>query len=355
MSTHPVAPVNQVRESRGGDTQPDTSRLGAAEQRVAGPPGDHDNTVAILDDWEHEIPDKGFAHGAFVEQLLLNQSGLSADHVERYETDPRVKMPDKLSDGGLDDFIESSYVNVLDSTSDNLSKILQDDDIEVINQSMGVSEADITKILSGQAGHDPAFRAQLCSELGLPDSSSEKDLMQALVDRVGRVHDQSDSIKASQARYDDLSGQIDARGISYTVAAGNEGRLAGTLQELGVQTDDDFMRSAFDNGHNTMVGASDGNGNPAPFTSPDAGAEIAMDGADVVGTVNGHTASMNGTSFSSPEAAAVIVKMRQANPNLSDEEVEAILEQSASGSANPEQLGAGQVDPALAVQLAAAA
>lgn len=347
----PVQAVEKVGNAPAPDAS-GSSRLGEnrAQQRAAG----SDHQVAVLDDFDHDLHGHDFSHGEFVEQVLLDASGLSPEEVERYQIGKEPLRSSDIAEQGVDHLIEDNFVSLLDSTSDSLETILQDDDIRVITQSQSVSDARVTMQLLGVAGQDPQAREALVTQLGLSPDCSEKELAQALADRVDQVHADSQRIKAAQSRYDDLSARVDEQGIVYTVSAGNDGEFARHLDQLGVQVDEDFHRSAFDNGHNTVVGASDGQGNPASFTTPDGGAEVAMDGVAVEATVNGEHASQNGTSFSTPLVAALTLQMLQLNPNLSDEQVEEILK--ASGQPGHEDtLGAGQVDPNQALTRAATA
>lgn len=318
---------------------------------------DDDNVVAIIDNFEGTLPGEDFSHGEYVEQILLDASGLSEDDVERYQNgggtslDPLRNADEDEFGEELDLFIEDSFVNLLDDTSDNLEEILEDDDIQVITQSQSMSEAKVTARLWEEAETNPEFREQLCRELGLPPNCDDDVLLQALVDRVDHVREGSDRVQEAQERYDALTVEIDDRGIVYTVSSGNLGGFAQTMDELGVEGDSDFFHSAFDNGHTTVVGATDGEGNPADFTSPDAGAEVAMDGEGVEATVDGNPSSRNGTSYSTPQVAALAVRMLAANPDLSDEEVEAMMEDAASGE-HEATLGAGEVDPQQALLIA---
>lgn len=60
----------------------------------------------------------------------------------------------------------------------------------------------------------------------------------------------------------------------------------------------------------------------------------------------------NGTSFSAPQATALIYEMFEKNPNLSVPEMENILYKSTIPvSGTKEQVGAGQIDPERAMYL----
>ncbi|MEW6277493.1 MAG: S8 family serine peptidase [Candidatus Eremiobacterota bacterium] len=315
-----------------------------------------DAGIAILDDF---TPDAGeeVAHGEKVEQVLMDSGGFDEDDVERYQNtggvsiEPLLAVGEDEFGGELDAYIEGRFVGLLEATSDNLEEILQDHDIRVINQSQSVSEARVTARLWAQAQDDPEFRRQLERELGLASPAEDADLLQALVDRVDHVVEGSQRVQEAQQRYDGLTAELDERGVVYVVTAGNLGSFAREMERLGVEGDADFFHSAFDNGHTTVVGASDGEEGPADFTSPDAGAELAIDGEDVPISVNGHEFASDGTSFAAPQVAALAARMLEVNPDLTDEEVERMMESSADPG-DSDTLGAGVVNPEVALLLA---
>lgn len=366
MANEPIRSVEKTAraESTPEQSPNETARLSEsrAERRASQPteqspeqqPTDQpedDNTVAILDGFERDLPGKDYSHGEYVEQVLLDASGLSKDDVERYNI--ASKMP-PLTAEGVDQYIEDNFVLLLDKTSESLEQILQDDDIQVATQSMGVSEISVTENIAKKAKNDPQFRADLCQELGIPADSPDDVFYDAVVGRVDKVHEESERVKASQERYDAASAELDERGIQSTVASGNHGAFADLLAELGVQTDEDFHNNVFDNGHSTVVGATDGNGQAAELATPNAGAEVAMDGTDIPATVEGSQPDkLNGTSFSTPQVAGLTVQLKQINPELTDEQIEEILIASSQGGDN--RTGAGQVDPVQAQAMAAAA
>ncbi len=58
------------------------------------------------------------------------------------------------------------------------------------------------------------------------------------------------------------------------------------------------------------------------------------------------TGTTDGTSFSAPQIAALMARIKATNPNLAPSQIERILAQSASlpNGASPFQLGFGQVN-----------
>lgn len=112
-----------------------------------------------------------------------------------------------------------------------------------------------------------------------------------------------------------------------------------------------------DNPYMITVSATDSNDNKASFSNYGNQIDVAAPGAGINTTyINGRYASASGTSFSSPAAAGVVALIMAANPYLTPDEVEAVLEQSAddpiAGTDWSKYFGWGRVNAAAAVQLA---
>ena len=81
---------------------------------------------------------------------------------------------------------------------------------------------------------------------------------------------------------------------------------------------------------------------------------VAVSGVDGVNTtVSGGLSDFYGTSCATPTVAGVVALMLQANPDLTFARVETILEETATAFGDPAVAGAGLVNAALAVRLAA--
>lgn len=300
-------------------------------------------TIAVFD---HFGP--GLTHGDYVENVVTGHDDKPTPGIREIETGapetPRA---------GLDDWIKSRVVGLLDSTSDGLETILNDpaSKIQVINQSQSTSEIRIVSDIWDSVKNDPVAKAKLAAELGLKPGAQDKEILQALVNRVEHVFDTSPEIAASKARYDRLSQQLEARGILHVVTAGNNGDELAALDAMGITHDDDFTRSALFNDQVLVVGASTGNGDEMdPDSTPSDQVDLVIDGTKIdVG--GGHTGS--GTSFSAPQVTAVIAQMRRINPDLTNDQIRAMLKQACRDTAAPDQVeGAGILDPQKALLLA---
>ncbi len=315
-------------------------------------------TVAIFDSFRDSA--NRTTHGEQVENIMMQQ-GLTDRDIQRFHSGERGIDPRPLrvaSNPGqfhhaLNGYIERSFTGLLSATSNNMETILDDPNsqIQVINQSQGISGADVTQRLMSMAGEDPQLKARLMQDLGLPPNASRRQFVEALASRVQNVSENSPAVQAETQRYQDLSAEADARGINHVIASGNNGQIASMMRNLGIEMDPSFYGNALHNEHTTSVGALNERGGPASFTAPEA--EIATQGEGVLTTADGQVDLVNGTSFAAPQVAAQMARMRRRNPSLSDEEAEEVLLATANPLAgDPSQAGAGAMDPRHAQWLA---
>lgn len=352
IGSFPSIPPQMIR-------QPRSSGLAEPKEKNA--------TVAVFDNFVGA--ETSTTHGEQVEAVLMQTGGLQDQDIQRFQASSggskqgmrEARNPEEFGQE-LDKFIVDTQAGMLDSTSDNLATILNDPNskIKTINQSASQSEAKVVESLYQEANNDPKLKARLEQELGLPPGASKKEFLQAMVNRVDEVSEKSPKLKQEQARYEKLSAEADRRGITHVVTPGNLGDFARHLDKQGVKVSDDFYQSVLTNEHTLTVGASDDRGTatsrddrPAQFTTPNAGVEVSINGTNVRMRVDGQQMSQNGTSFAAPQVAAVAAQMKAANPNLTDEQIEAMLAQSAvpvPGTGN--SLGQGNIQPDVALTLA---
>jgi len=112
-----------------------------------------------------------------------------------------------------------------------------------------------------------------------------------------------------------------------------------------------------DNPSMITVGGTDQSDNKASWSNYGACIDVVAPGAGIWTThKSGSYASVSGTSFAAPATAAVLALIKSANPNLSPDELESILERSADKSNNggsySTSLGHGRIDAAAAVAMA---
>jgi subtilisin family serine protease len=336
----------------------DDSRL--AEDR------EENASVAVIDYFAEDGEDP--EHGDIVESILRDHSGLAPEGIQRYRAGggPSIEglveaEPEEFGEA-LDSYIEGRVTGLLDASSGAIEDILADENsnIRTINQSLGVPESRIAGDIAGRLQDDPAFRERFMEYAGLGSDASEREVMQALVDEVGDSRRSNETIQESKERYDRLVQDAYNRGITTTDSSGNYGSFARELEELGVETDDQFHTDVLNNPLILSVGGTDTNGTAtladdevSSFSSPNAGADIAAQGSDVTTVIDGEEHGGGGTSFAAPQVAAAAAVLAEQYPELSAGQIRAILLRSAENPGLERDLvGAGIVQQDSALDLA---
>ncbi|MFE8597183.1 S8 family serine peptidase [Archangium violaceum] len=303
-----------------------------------------DDNIAIFDSFG-----PGTTHGDNVEHVVDENSEYSDDDIRTVG----VGSSSPPAGASLDERIEHRASSFLDSTSDAMQGVLDNpDDITVINQSQSISPVRIADEMWSDVRNDPEAKAELAQELGLEEGASDTEILQALVDHVDGVFENSPEIAASKKRYDKLSGELEDAGILHVVTAGNTGDFLDTLDGMGVEYDGDFANSVLFNEHTIVVAASTGGKRDqiADFSTPSDFVTVAIDGTDIE-VAGGNTA--NGTSFAAPQVTALIAEMRRINPELTNDEIRDLLAKAATDtSATAQEEGHGILDPDKALTLA---
>ncbi|MFY0569078.1 S8 family serine peptidase [Archangium lansingense] len=346
--TDGTSPVRSFTQ-RAVEARAATSPLGEAGKAVKDflsrlNPGD--DTIAIFDSFG-----SGVTHGDDVGHVVDENSEYSADEIRTVGVGSTSAPPG----ASLDERIEHRTASFLDSTSDAMQGLLDNPgDITVINQSQSISPVRIADEMWRDVRNDPEAKAALAKELGLEEGASDTEVLQALVDRVDGVFENSKDIAKAKARYDDMSGKLEDAGILHVVTAGNTGDFLDTLDDMGVKYDGDFADSVLFNEHTLVVAASTGGlkDRIADFSTPSDFVTVAIDGTDIE-VEGGRTA--DGTSFAAPQVTALIAEMRRINPDLTNDQVRDILAQAATDTrATEQEEGHGILDADKALALARA-
>jgi hypothetical protein len=323
-------------------------------------------TVAVIDYFGEDGEDP--EHGDLVESILMDHSGLTEEQIQRYRAGgvPGISelaeaSPEEFGQA-LDDYVEGWSTGLLDASSDAIEDILSDENtsIRTINQSLGAPEIRIAGEIANRLKSDPAFRERFLDYAGLDSEASEREVMQALVDEVSDSRRSNETIAESKERYDSLVREAYDRGITTIDSSGNYGRFARELEELGVETDDEFHTDLLNNPLVLSVGGTDSNGTAAleddevsGFTSPNAGADIAAQGSEVTTVIDGQEHSGGGTSFSAPQVAAAAAVLAERYPELSAAQIRSILLRTAENPGlDSDLVGAGIVQQEEALELA---
>jgi hypothetical protein len=303
--------------------------------------GPQDDTIAIFDDFGD-----GVTHGDNVTQVVQDNSTAEATQIRQIETGG------SSGGGSLEERIANRATGLLNSTSDGIEAILKNPgNIEVINQSQSVSEIRVVDDMWDSVKGDPEARGDLAEELGLPRDAEEKDIIQGLVDKVDEVFEGSEEIAEAKERYDDVSQQLEDKGILHVVTAGNTGDELAAWDAMGITHDDDFTNSVLFNDHTIVVAASTGQDPDgiANFSTPSDHVTLAVDGTDIP-VVSG---TSNGTSFAAPQVSAVISEMRKINPDLTNDQIRDMLKKASTDTAaSSREEGAGILNADRALVLA---
>lgn len=346
--------ADDVRDAAGGLVDRIFGNSGRDDGRLA-EEREEDATVAVIDYFAEGDEDP--EHGDIVESIIKDNSGLSDEDIQRYRAgggpglDSLVDAdPDEFGEV-LDGYIEGRVTGLLDTSSGAIADILSDEDssIRTINQSLGVPESRIAGDIARRFGEDPEFRDRFLEYAGLESDADEREVLQALVDEVSDSRRSNETIQESKDRYDELVAEAHDRGITTIDSSGNYGRFARQLEELGVETDDQFHTDVLNNEHVLSVGATDTNGTAgikddeeSTFSSPNAGADIAAQGTDVTTVIDGEEVGGNGTSFSAPQVSAAAAVLAEQYPELSASEIQSILIDTAiNPNLDEETVGAG--------------
>lgn len=325
-------------------------------------------TVAVIDYFADEGEEA--KHGDKVESILQDTHGdLSDEDIQRYRAGGGGNINDVVESDvedlgeNLDRYVEERVTGLLDGSSEAFEDILDQEDSKVrtVNQSLGAPEIRIAQDLAGKLDDDPEFRERFLEYAGLESDASEGEVLQALVDEVSDSRRNSEAIRESEERYDALTEEARARGITTVVSAGNYGRFADRLEKAGVEADDKFYTDVLVNDNVIAVGAVDDHNTSmvkddteAALTTPNAGTDVSADGVAVSTEVDGETHTGDGTSFSAPQVAGVAAQIAEEYPSLRPAEIQYVIEASAADTGlDSDEVGEGVLRPEVALALAA--
>lgn len=356
-------PASPSPSEQDGGAEGEKSRL--AEEK------DPNATVAIFDNFKAELP-VGTTHGELTEGVVQEVAGLGEEDTQRYEINAEMSQSFEKAlanedEKALERLVEEQATSMMDNTSAAMEEILNDESSQIttINQSQSIGPAPVaSKVLSRaippkdehgnpKAEADLEYRADLARSVGLAEDASDEELARAVVDQVNQTFQNSDQIKDSKQRYDEVSQQAADAGISHVLASGNYGEMAPYFEELGVETGDDFYKSMLLNDNKTVVAATNSQNTGtyaddtgAELNSPNAGAELAAPGENrTMTTQDGATATSSGTSYAAPEVAAVMAQIKAENPELTPQQIEDLLVQTAVPiNAPASDVGAGALN-----------
>jgi len=282
---------------------------GYAEPRERAP------KVAQLDDFDGDP--QGFPHGQAVESVLLSHSKLTPEDVQRMQNEPPQVNLRKLFESHKMDFLTGfrtmtarNLAGFYRSTTQNLRTILREQPtVKVINQSQGETTArQLESTFHGLKGSD-AYRAQVGESLGLGADAPLAKICTELLNAADAIATKDPLVQQFRAEYLKAARDVQQAGITYLVAAGNQGAFARELEALGVEPSPSAFRNIFVCDYVTVVGANDAEGNLSSLNSPHAGIEARALGEDLAWEGEGQSGVNSGTSFATPIVAGQVVEM----------------------------------------------
>ena len=215
--------------------------ISGGEEKASQKAEEHEEeaTVAVFDDFRNADEKGQFTHGELVEGRLQEQAGLGDEEVQRYQTDLGADFgafEEKLArgdEGALENFIESSYTNSLDSTTGALEEVLDDRDsnVRTINQSQSQARGRLARDIWERTGEAP-FREDLARSLGLESDVGDRELAEVLTAKINHTVSESDKIAGAKKRYDQPSEEAAEAGVGVhhegqRRAVGNRGNVVG--------------------------------------------------------------------------------------------------------------------------------
>lgn len=317
---------------------------------------------------------KADEHAQSVKQIYQRNNPLGSSNVHyvgigNTEADDNAPdTPTRLrSKKELDDYIDTESTDAFNIMTEKINSIVDQGKSEVVNGSLGYSRDTIYENVLLSLTDNP----KMATTVGLKPndiSSLEKNkdgqvlvtdtVSNAIVKYIDNRLDQKNSAyRQSWAKYQQATQNAARNGVTVVVAAGNDHELNDVFSAHKVGGDTNFLAQS---DYVISVAAADdkGNRNPqddeiASFSSWGDGRYNPTISANGVG-VPTKFGKQDGTSFSSPEVAAAVARMKQVNPYLSFDQIKSILQQSATDIVPQGTLsdGAGMLNADLAVRWA---
>ncbi len=300
--------------------------------------GPANDKVAVFDNFGG----KDVSHGAMVADVIRDNAPVDV-------TEQRlVEVKFKGDTSSLEALVESRTVGMLDATTAAIDALLANPGaVSVVNQSQSWSGIKSVNAILESRAKGTTLPASKTPDLASPSHAAE---LQAVVDGVTYVLENSPKIAAARARYEAASARLEAANIVHVVAAGNQAEDVAALEAKGVKVPASLSTSVLANGRQLVVGASEGGvgSKVAGFSNRTTLLSTTMDGV----AVDALGSKVDGTSFAAPQVAAVVSRLREINPELSVAQVRDLIRvASVDGPAAKEAEGAGALNKDVAVGL----
>jgi subtilisin family serine protease len=127
---------------------------------------------------------------------------------------------------------------------------------------------------------------------------------------VSTVVKDSKKVQVAKQEFDGLIEKLEKdKGILYVVAAGNDGEFISELDKKGITQPPNFTESVLFNPNALVVAASTGGDSIAPFSTPAASVDMAIDGTGIT-VPKDSDGKADGTSLAAPQVAALVTELR---------------------------------------------
>lgn len=331
------------------------------------------------------IPSSSFTeipHGLQVVQAANSQSGSGARIVPSVNDQPQTQVEHVINPEmkrlGVEELtgaqvlstlsggIEGRVVGFLDDQSAYLEKLTKSGITNsAANFSLGQSQASQSLSLyndavSALSSDNPTLAGNYARAFGVDPAKLRSDdravqqaetakLQQAIVDHVHGTFDESEAVGSAMSRWDSAVEGFEKGRNSVVIAAGNEGEIAKMMEEESgghrLRLPLDFETNVLENDLVTSVGATDGPGLKASYSSHSSGVDIFANGNLPSHTPDGGL--VQGTSFAAPRVGVVMAELHRLNPNLSSAQVEQLMRDRLSAPGPDSTLAAPELRPEI--------
>ena len=295
--------------------------------------------VVVIDSFSRDSDQK--IHGDHVTGVLQRVGDLKPSEIQRIDYGRADGVRALLRPGPesagerLDAFIRMNGLLALEDKNKILRELQKRENLDVVNMSLGISTLGTAEGLFREAmsRRDSTGGAErfFFDAVELPcswDPINLARLRQALIDRVHNLTSSDPEVLRSRREFQRLSSELKQRGVSFVVAAGNDGELASRLRAMRYRLPEGAAVSYFHNRDNIVVGAIDDKGTADPyddelagFSTPSPYVRYLANGTNVPVDAFSGGNLMSGTSFAAPIVSGKIARLKEAVPAASADDL----------------------------------
>lgn len=294
----------------------------------------------------------------------VHYTGIGNDESSENASDEPAHLKNKKE---LDEYIDTESTDAFDIMSKKINGIVDQGKSQVINGSLGYSRDTIYENVLLSLKDNPELGSAVgLNPKALSSLETNKDGQVLITDEVSsaivkyvddRLDQNGSAYQKSRLKYQQATQNAAQHGVTVVVAAGNDHEMTDVFTEHKKGADTNFLAQS---DYVITAAAADDKGTASPnddriasFSSWGDGRYNPTIAASGVG-VKTKFGPQDGTSFSAPNVAATVARMKQVNPYLSFDQIKSILQQSATDIYPNSTIadGAGMMNSDLAVQWA---